>query len=112
VLRDPFEVQHRKCITSIIAPDPVSMGGNSKDFKSDKHSILFTASRDRMVKLWSVSFAASRKDPSRLLCNFDGHMDWVNQIKLIEEANTLVSCSNDTTIKVWRLKQIDDYLFA
>ena len=37
-------------------------------------------------------------------------MDWVNQVKYIEQANTLVSCSNDSTIKVWRLKQLEDYL--
>jgi hypothetical protein len=82
VLQDPYEIPHRKCITSIIAPDPVSMGGNLRDFKNDKHSLLFTASRDRMVKLWSVSFAAgdktSKKESSKLLANFDGHMDWVN----------------------------------
>jgi WD40 repeat protein len=45
-----------------------------------------------------------------LLVNFDGHSDWVNQIKLVEEANTLISCSNDTTIKIWRLKSLDEYL--
>ena len=45
-----------------------------------------------------------------LLCDLDSHTDWVNQIKLIETANTLVSCSNDTTIKVWRLKSNEDYL--
>lgn len=50
-------------------------------------------------------------NPSRLLVNFDGHSDWVNQIKHIEEANTLVSCSNDTTIKIWRLKTLDEYFF-
>lgn len=107
IFRDPTEVHHRKCITSIIAPEPTCMGANANELRAQKQSVLFTASRDRLIKLWSVSFGS--KQP-RLLTNFDGHMDWVNQIKLIEEANTLVSCSNDTTVRVWRLKQLDEYM--
>jgi len=106
VLRDPFEVEHRKAITSILAPDPLCMGANAQELKNQKQSMMFTASRDRLIKLWSVSFSQDQRKEtgSRLLTNFDGHMDWVNQVKYIEEANTLVSCSNDSTIKVWRLK--------
>ena len=44
-----------------------------------------------------------------LMADLDDHMDWVNQIKLIEEVNTLISCSNDTTIRVWRYKQNASY---
>ena len=42
-----------------------------------------------------------------LLADFDGHTDWVNQIKLIEEVNTAISCSNDTTIRIWRYESND-----
>ena len=28
---------------------------------------------------------------------------------MIDQANTLVSCSNDTTIKIWRLSPFDEY---
>lgn len=44
-----------------------------------------------------------------LMADLDAHMDWVNQIKLIEEVNTLISCSNDTTIRIWRYKQNSSY---
>ena len=45
-----------------------------------------------------------------LLANLDEHSDWVNKVIHIESANTLLSCSNDTTIRVWRLKSNEDYI--
>lgn len=36
VLRDPSEVEHRKAITSIIAPDPLCMGANAHYLKNQK----------------------------------------------------------------------------
>lgn len=56
VLRDPNEVEHRKAITSIVAPDPICLGANAQELNNQKQSVIFTASRDRMIKLWSVSF--------------------------------------------------------
>ncbi len=44
-----------------------------------------------------------------MLANLDGHTDWVNQIKAIEGVNTLISCSNDTTIRLWRYKTDQEY---
>lgn len=43
------------------------------------------------------------------MANLDDHTDWVNQIQVIEEVNTLISCSNDTTIRIWRYKTADAY---
>lgn len=54
VLRDPNEIYHRKGINQIIAVDAKAMGA-PHEFLSSKSSILFTASRDRLIKLWSVS---------------------------------------------------------
>lgn len=70
---------------------------------SSDECFLFTASRDRLIKLWHIDY--SKK--GSLLANLDSHTDWVNQIKLIPEArNTLISCSNDTTIKIWKLDNL------
>lgn len=44
-----------------------------------------------------------------LLANLDEHTDWVNKIIYIESVNTLLSCSNDTTVKVWRLNTNPEY---
>ena len=91
--------------------------------EGQKVTNLFTASRDRLIKLWSVDY--SRLDdsviqPGRangdqstgvdLLANLDEHTDWVNKVIHIEPVNTLISCSNDTTIRVWRLRSNEDYI--
>lgn len=65
---------------------------------------MFTASRDRLIKIWNVNYPKQR---SNLVADLDSHTDWVNQIILVPEArNTLISCSNDTTIKIWRLDSL------
>lgn len=35
----------------------------------------------------------------------DEHTDWVNQLIYLNQANCLLSCSNDTSIKVWKMQQ-------
>ena len=35
--------------------------------------------------------------------SFEGHNDWVNDITVLEDV--LVSCSSDTTIKLWKADQ-------
>ena len=80
---------------------------------------LFTASRDRLIKVWNVDYARMlsegtdsetlRGNSVTLLADLDDHTDWVNQIKIIPEVRTLISCSNDTTIRIWRYKSRDSY---
>lgn len=88
--------------------------------------MLYTASRDRLIKIWNVEYAKLRgceQRPGRgngdresqeagvnLIANLDDHSDWVNKVIYISAANTLLSCSNDTTIRVWRLKSNKEYL--
>mmetsp|Transcript_11822 Transcript_11822/g.19982 ORF Transcript_11822/g.19982 Transcript_11822/m.19982 type:complete len:893 (-) Transcript_11822:38-2716(-) len=33
----------------------------------------------------------------------DEHTDWVNQLIYLEESDALLSCSNDTTVKIWKM---------
>ena len=33
----------------------------------------------------------------------DEHTDWVNKLIYMNGSNSLLSCSNDTTIKLWKL---------
>lgn len=74
---------------------------------------MFTASRDRLIKIWHADYAMLQQTNGErgltLMADLDDHMDWVNQIKIIEEVNTLISCSNDTTIRIWRYKQNSSY---
>ena len=78
---------------------------------------LFTASRDRLIKIWHVDYTKMQSSMTSAnmkgctpIADLDDHTDWVNQIKLIEEVNTLVSCSNDTTIRIWRYRSLDSYI--
>lgn len=97
ILRAP-ETQHRFGISSLAL---------SKDR-------LFTAGRDGTVRSWILPSVSSNRSVSAIQANgtedvseakhsqtFDEHVDWVNDVVLIEEYDRLVSCSSDTTLKVW-----------
>jgi len=41
----------------------------------------------------------------RPLARLDEHTDWVNQLIYMKESDSLLSCSNDTTIKLWKVPE-------
>lgn len=74
-----------------------------------KHE-LFTAGRDGTVRAWTLPtmsklHGASSSNAVISKCNktFDEHADWVNDILLVSGCERLVSCSSDTSIKVWNM---------
>ena len=91
-------------------------------------SNLFTASKDSTVKRYCVCnswtgnvclsnmtqgclgrWGLQDKQPV-LEASFEGHNDWINDIIVLEDV--LVSCSSDTTIKLWKADQSGRYLTA
>nr|XP_016451499.1 PREDICTED: WD repeat-containing protein 48-like [Nicotiana tabacum] len=56
---------------------------------------LFTGSRDGTLKRWALA-----EDGAACCATFESHVYWVNDAVLTGN-NTLVSCSSDTTVKVW-----------
>ena len=78
---------------------------------------LFTASRDRLIKVWHADYSKMQASVQgttvtkgiSLLADLDDHTDWVNQIKIIPDVKTLISCSNDTTIRIWRYRSNHSY---
>lgn len=75
---------------------------------------LFTAGRDGTVRAWRLPSAsyqslntavanASINGPliAKATKTFDEHVDWVNDVVLVKGYERLVSCSSDTTLKVW-----------
>lgn len=55
---------------------------------------LYSASRDATIKKWDIT-----RPQATFVQNFEGHVDWVNDIVTI--SRLLISCSSDRTVKVW-----------
>ncbi|KAK9814325.1 hypothetical protein WJX72_004061 [[Myrmecia] bisecta] len=56
---------------------------------------IYTASRDSTIKKWQTRGADNACEAS-----FEGHVDWVNDVVVVQEA--LVSCSSDRMLQVWQ----------
>ncbi|XP_042014970.1 WD repeat-containing protein 48-like isoform X2 [Salvia splendens] len=67
----------------------------SKSTEKEGNEYLFTGSRDGTLKRWTLS-----EDSATFSATFESHVDWVNDA-VLTGGNTLVSCSSDTTVKVW-----------
>lgn len=42
-----------------------------------------------------------------LKANFENHIDWVNDIQIDKKHDLIISCSNDKTIKLWKLPELE-----
>ncbi|KAK4755477.1 hypothetical protein SAY87_009234 [Trapa incisa] len=81
---------------------------------SEGDDYLFTGSRDGTLKKWELN-----KNSATCSATFESHVDWVNDL-VFSGDNVLVSCSSDTTLKVWNcfsegtctrtLRQHSDYV--
>ena len=85
MLRDSNEIGHRKgniYYSLIIQGSIVSLLVNnmmvrifSIQILSENEGILFSAGRDRLIKMWEYSV---NQNKVKLIANFDEHSDWVN----------------------------------
>ncbi|XP_047954348.1 WD repeat-containing protein 48-like isoform X4 [Salvia hispanica] len=86
VLNDADDTKHCAGINCLAVSKSTEQGGNE---------YLFTGSRDGTLKRWTLS-----EDSATFSATFESHVDWVNDA-VLTGGNTLVSCSSDTTVKVW-----------
>ncbi|PAA61699.1 hypothetical protein BOX15_Mlig003646g2 [Macrostomum lignano] len=82
VIRDEIEKYNR-------------FGVNSLQFDPVQNR-LFTAGRDSIIRIYNT---ANPDEP--YLQSMEHHTDWVNDIVLCCSRKNLISCSSDTTVKVW-----------
>ncbi|XP_027774625.1 WD repeat-containing protein 48-like isoform X3 [Solanum pennellii] len=86
VLNDAHDTKHCAGVNCLALLKSSSPGGSE---------YLFTGSRDGTLKRWALA-----EDGATCCATFESHVDWVNDAVLTGN-NTLVSCSSDTTVKVW-----------
>lgn len=71
---------------------------------------LWTASRDSLVKAWDiVPSQGNRDDRVQLVAEYEGHVDWVNDIVVVNRG-LISSCSSDGTIRLWKSFLLEDHL--
>eukprot|EP01114_Cavostelium_apophysatum_P015662 TRINITY_DN4316_c0_g1_i5.p1 TRINITY_DN4316_c0_g1~~TRINITY_DN4316_c0_g1_i5.p1 ORF type:complete len:747 (-),score=186.41 TRINITY_DN4316_c0_g1_i5:132-2372(-) len=63
---------------------------------------LYSGGRDASVCQWIISEAEDRSTSVRAGVRFEHHTDWVNDL-LVTRENNLITCSSDTTIKMWNV---------
>jgi len=87
---------HRFGVCSLASTSAAAWGGGSQ---------LLSAGRDGTICAWKYSADAAAAVAPELSFVLEDHTDWVNDLVLVHEggqAAALVSCSSDTTLKVWR----------
>ena len=87
---------HRFGVSSLAGTSTAAWGGGSQ---------LLSAGRDGTICAWKYSPDAAEAAAPELSFVLEDHTDWVNDLVLVHEggqAAALVSCSSDTTLKVWR----------
>jgi WD repeat-containing protein 48 len=97
------------CSSNILPPLkflPQHCAGINSVVISPDASTLWTASRDSIIKKWSIpssntASSISATSSPTLETDYEGHIDWVNSITLLNR-DALVSCSSDKTIRVWK----------
>ena len=85
---------HRFGVSALASTSTASWGGGNQ---------LLSAGRDGTICSWC--YDATGGSPPEANFVLEDHTDWVNDLVLLDEGgktSALVSCSSDTTLKVWR----------
>ncbi|KAK5578007.1 hypothetical protein RB653_002956 [Dictyostelium firmibasis] len=120
----------KNTLNNTIVPDRHCFGVNSLAY-DHKKSILYSAGRDSTIKSYHINGYSDEYENDietdgnekseygfKFKKSYNDHIDWVNDL-FFNDDNILVSCSSDSTIKIWNtdserclnsLKFHDDYV--
>jgi len=62
---------------------------------------LFTGGRDADIRVWNNA----SEGEAQCITTAPGHADWVNDIVTTPCGSVVASCSNDATVRIWRVDQ-------
>lgn len=96
IIRDPVEKLNRSGINCI----------RFEDAQTQVDRRLFTAGRDSIIRIYNnFSYSDTHSDVNNgdryYQTSLSHHTDWVNDIVVCNNADTIFSASSDTTVKVW-----------
>jgi WD40 repeat protein len=92
----------------IIFPDPKQLKGQLSarltyfDLPRIKN-LLAQIAKDKDIGLYSLIGSLTPPGSGGLIRTLEGHSDWVSAIALTPNGKTVISGSNDKTIKIWEL---------
>ncbi|EPS36103.1 hypothetical protein H072_10520 [Dactylellina haptotyla CBS 200.50] len=107
---------------SYVLPLPNSPGGHRLGVNSlalDRRGTLYSAGRDGVICAWDIQTdlttppdpslvngesptSRPRPPPSTFKSQVQAHTHWVNDLALTADSESVVSCSSDLTVKLWR----------
>ncbi|XP_070570769.1 NACHT domain- and WD repeat-containing protein 1-like isoform X2 [Ptychodera flava] len=97
-----WEILHNKCKVSV----PTSHQGNVTQLcVSNDGRFAVTAGQDHVVKVWDTTTGEIRG-------NFEGHSKPISCLTIAPDNSTIISGSEDSSVKIWKVDATDKNLVA
>jgi WD repeat-containing protein 48 len=109
---------------TIVLPLPHTRGGHRLGVNSiavdPEQSVLYTGGRDGFVCAWDLHLSlkdktagvATSREPTTLHSQAHPHLNWINDIRLVQGGSAVVSASSDMTVKLWRPRSGEEHVKA
>lgn len=99
--------QHRQAVLSLVFQQVGTQrpsAGSDRTSHPDNHGTLFSASKDRTIRLWTI-------DPPAYLDTLYGHQDEVMAVDTITKEQCISAGGRDGTVRLWKVSEESQLLF-